>query len=431
MRPRCGLKVLFIPAMLFGCGSPDAPQSAPEISSAANQQSAGIRENSGISVTLALDSAADLPADGSTVPALPPDPADDTPGVLIQRMRQLRDQRQSPTHSHADDNKDNQVNRRRQRHLKIVELASDVLSQTLDDSDQQAEFTEAIQHLLEARYQLALSGGREDMTQLYADVQALNDRDPNSVHAAEGIYSLARFAHAKARLLGGSDPAWFENFSRWAREFADRFPEQEQRAVSLLFGAARSCELHALAAASRAQSERLMTEAQMCYVQLVDHFGETKQAQEAAAVLRRLALPGTRLSQFAGPALDGDYVDAEDFVDQVTVIYFWEIDNPEFVNQLLPLLQQADAVSDDQLRFIGVPLDQDEARLRAFLKEHDLPGRQIFSPEAAQRSWNSPLIRFWGVSRCPTVWLVDGRGIVSAVDIGPSELVDQMRILFR
>jgi peroxiredoxin len=175
---------------------------------------------------------------------------------------------------------------------------------------------------------------------------------------------------------------------------------------------------------------RLMAEAELCYRTLASQFGETSQGHEAAAVLRRLSLPGRKLSQFSGPTLDGNYVDSETFRGQVTIIYFWDSRNMEFQQNMLPLLLQAKEVSSTRLRFVGVNLDEDESLARAFQNSEELPGEQVFFADENLRSWNSPLIRFWGLSRCPSVWLVDREGTVSAVDVGASQLVSEMRKLF-
>jgi hypothetical protein len=46
------------------------------------------------------------------------------------------------------------------------------------------------------------------------------------------------------------------------------------------------------------------------------------------------------------------------------------------------------------------------------MEMNNVPGQQIFFPNAQQRSWDSPLIRFWGVARAPSVWLIDSKGNV-------------------
>lgn len=321
---------------------------------------------------------------------------------------------------------------RRQRNEQIVELATRVVRMTMKNADQQSRFQNAIEHLLEARFQMALAGTQEDIDQLYADVQALNDHDPKSAAAAEGVYMIARFSHTKAGQLGRSQPVWFETLSRWAREFADRFPEQTNRAVTLLFGAARSCELHALAATDADLTKRLMTESTLCYTTLAQKFSKTPQGQEAAAVLRRMSLPGQVLSQFSGPTLDGGFVTADEFPGKPTLIYFWESENAEFAEELLPVLQRIqDEFPPEQLRVVGVVLDEAEKSVESFLETTTLPGLQIFFPTAEQRSWNSPLVRYWGVSKVPSVWLLDSRGSVVSTTLKPADLAQTVQKLTR
>ncbi|MEO2014332.1 MAG: TlpA disulfide reductase family protein [Fuerstiella sp.] len=379
-------------------------------------------------VTVSLPNPVDpeLPDDGSATaidaPTKRPLESDEV-ARLLDEMQQLRI---APTRTEPEQAKLD----RRERNLNIVRMASHALQLTVEHESRETHFNQAVGHLLEARFQLALSGHKEDIDRLYADVQAFNDHGRTSEAAAEGVYYLARFAHTKARLVERSNLMWLQNFSRWAREFADRFPHQEQRAVSLLFGAGRSCEMHAAVSQNETDAKRLMTEAELCYRTLANEFGETSQGHEAVAVLRRLLLPGRKISQFAGPTLSGTYIDCEDFQGQVTVIYFWDSENTEFQQNMLPLLLQANKVSSNRLRFVGVNLDEDESLARAFQEHETLPGEQIFFAEKERRSWNSPLIRFWGVSTCPSVWLIDREGTVTAVDVTASQLVEQMRKLF-
>lgn len=321
---------------------------------------------------------------------------------------------------------------RRERNLQIVDLATNVLRLTMNDESRRPQFHQAIGQLLEARFQLALAGTEDDVNLLYADVQALNERDPKSIAAAEGVYYIAKFAHTKAGLLGRKDPVWFETLSRWAREFAARFPEQQQRAANLLFGAARTCELNSAALDDAALSARLMTESKLCYSALAESFQKTEQGQEAVSSLRRLALPGKVLSQFSGPTIDGGMISADDFPGKFTVVYFWESEDDQFAKSVLPVLQKLrNDIPSDRLRMVGVALDEDEGILNAFMEDHAVPGQQIYFPNAEQRSWNSPLIRFWGLAECPSVWLIDVEGRVIStscrIDNLASELARAMR----
>lgn len=55
---------------------------------------------------------------------------------------------------------------------------------------------------------------------------------------------------------------------------------------------------------------------------------------------------------------------------------------------------------------IGVNLDTDETRLRNYLKENDIPWRQIYSGQERQ----SPLAQQYSVLSIPTRWLIDTDG---------------------
>lgn len=313
---------------------------------------------------------------------------------------------------------------RRERNERIVAMATKVLRVTMNDEARKPQFHQAVGQLLEARFQMALAGTQDDVDLLYADVQALNERDDKSIAAAEGVYYIARFAHTKAGLLGKSQPVWFETFSRWAREFSDRFPQQTQRAVSLLFGAARSCELQAMATDDAELSTRLLTESRLCYTALAEKFATTDQGQEATASLRRMALTGQSLSQFSGPTLDGGFISSDDFRGKPTVIYFWDSESEEFTADLLPVLDKISAaLPSAKLRIVGVALDENEATLNQYLENHKVPGQQIFFTQGEQRSWNSPLVRFWGIAQNPTVWIVDAQGKVISTSVEAAELM--------
>ncbi|MEZ6124314.1 MAG: hypothetical protein R3C49_14240 [Planctomycetaceae bacterium] len=309
---------------------------------------------------------------------------------------------------------------RRQRNLDNVRMATDVLRLTVNDPTRAAQFREGISQLLDARFQLALNGTEEDVAQLYADVQALNDRDPQSEFAADGIFCLARFAHTKARLSGQENAVWFENFSRWSREFAERFSDQKDRAVALLFGAARSCELHAVSSAETNSSDRLMTEAKLCYALLAEKFPETAQGADAVAVLRRLALPGTVLQQFAGPTADGGYLNSDQFRDRPTVICFWDGVTTDFQARMKPAILESAARFGDRLRIVSISLDEGHGSTENSV--NPLPGEQIVFPSEDQKGWKHPLVRFWGISHSPSAWLIDADGRVVSVDVRAEEL---------
>jgi peroxiredoxin len=402
--------------------SADAPVKTAETSSSKIASSAGITASIDSPEKSLIDKAEDSESQSSSNTSVA---SIDEAATTLREIQQLR-----ISAVPADLNEAKAA--RRDRNERIIDMATRVIRLTMDDDTRKAQFHQAIGQLLEARFQLALAGTQDDIDLFYGDVQLLNERDPKSIAAAEGVYYIAKFAHTKAGLLGKAQPVWFETFSHWAREFADRFPEQSQRAESLLFGAARSCELHSAATKDADLSTRLMTECKLCYTALAENFAASEQGQEATASLRRMSLAGQQISQFSGPTADGGFVSADEFPGKPTLIYFWESDSTEFEKDLLPLLEKIrKQLPSDRLRIVGVALDDDESTMNSFMETHSVPGQQIFFPNAEQRSWNSPLVRFWGIAKTPSVWLVDTNGKVVSTSLSHESLVLQLQKLFK
>ena len=372
-------------------------------------------------VTVAVASTTQLAIeDGSRVGGEISNTTKDPVATLLTEIRQLRINAGLDARNTTDLNHE------------IVQKAIEILKVTMYDSSRQKAFLNGIRHLLQARFQLALTGTPEDVDQLYADVQALNDRDSESDAAAEGIYYLAKFAHTRGRHSNQQKAEWNVNFSRWSREFAARFPQQSERGLSLLFGAGRSCEMTSATAANREKSELLQKEARLCYTLLMEKWPNEPQGQEAVAVLRRLDLPGNKLSQFSGPELTGGKVSARQFTDRVTVIYFWDSASKDFTDNWLPLLKKAETkLTTRRIRLVGVNLDEDITQCQKTVNDFKIPGDQICFRDENNRGWNSPLVRFWGVSQSPSVWLVDHKGIVAAVDVRREALVSRINPLLR
>jgi tetratricopeptide (TPR) repeat protein len=307
----------------------------------------------------------------------------------------------------------------RARHEKTIELATEAIGKTHADPAQEAVFNEAVRLLLEARLELAMTGDKQETEALYDDAQSLYKRDPKSKASAEAAFVLARFAHLNAQKHAQTEPKWLEEFARQARLFAENYPQESSRAVSLLYAAGWSCELRGLT-----------NEAIGCYALLAEKYPESPQAQQVVAVMRRLKLPGQPL-ELAGPTLGGVYVNIDDFLGKPVLVVFWSTGTKSFVDQL-PLIQQvAEAHKDSGFTVIGVNLDEDQAALKAFVKEHSLTWPQIFPVEPAERRWNHPIARYYGVRDIPMLWLVDRNGKVIDTLVDPAKLEQQVSELSR
>lgn len=312
---------------------------------------------------------------------------------------------------------------RRERNGKIIDLAAKVISETHADPGQDEYFTNAVRQLLQTRLEMALAGQPDDIEAMYDDVKNLDERDHNSAAAEEGAFTLVRYAHANAQRFAGSEPHWFQELSRQARLYADGYPSKVDRAAPILFAAARSCEINAPRMKDPTTEASLLNEAKLCYSALKSQFAEHPDGQRAVAILRRLSVHGQLLEQFSGPTLDGKYARIEQLRGKTaaTVIVFWSSESEEFeknVGALVSAVRKHKGVY-----MLGVNLDTDELPLKAFLANHDIPGKQIFFP-AGKRGWDNPIVNYWGILEVPTVWVLDRQGVVVSTNVEISRLDD-------
>ncbi|MBI3467848.1 MAG: redoxin domain-containing protein [Planctomycetes bacterium] len=62
---------------------------------------------------------------------------------------------------------------------------------------------------------------------------------------------------------------------------------------------------------------------------------------------------------------------------------------------------------------LGISLDEDPEAVRAFLKEHKLPWRQIVSQGEKEKD----IVQRYGVTTIPATFLIDGTGKIQRVDL--------------
>ena len=342
-----------------------------------------------------------------------PKPEKGSPEWMVREIIMLRIQRLPET-----DDVDKLRATRYERNQQIIQLAERAIAGAHEDPEKVQTFNAAVHHLMEARRQLALLGDRDQIDALYEHSEALYRRDPGSKAAAEAQFALASFAHENARRFAREDRRWLLEFSRLARVFATNFPQEQVRAAPLLFSAGRTCELH-----------RMREEAINCYSLIQERLPKTSQARQAVAILRRLNLQGAS-PQFAGPTIDGGFINIDDYNGRVVLVVFWASDNREFIELLPNLVAVFRKYEKAGLQIIGVNLDDEEPAVDAFLEKNELPWQQnIFYSEPSKRRWENPLVKYYGVHNIPALWLVDRNGIVVDTMVDPARLESEIRRL--
>ena len=143
-------------------------------------------------------------------------------------------------------------------------------------------------------------------------------------------------------------------------------------------------------------------------------------------VLRRLNLEGQKL-EFAGPTLEGGFINLDDYNDRIVLIAFWSSENEEFAAQVPELKTLYEKYNKFGFEIIGVCMDEEEAALNTWLEEQGVNWRQIFFVNKEERSWRNPVAQYYGVRKLPTMWLVDHNGVVQNANVSASSLEESLR----
>lgn len=364
--------------------------------------SAGSVANAGSAESGVGDSEVDAAAN-QRVASEPPEKG--SPRWLILQMTQIR---MLPFPDTDDIEKQAEVRRSRNEH--IAALAEETIALTHKDPNQEAVFNVAVHRLMEALFESSLQGDQKSVDALFSFADSFYKRDPKSRAASESAWFLARFANVNAGRFADQDVRWLQEFSRQARSFADRFPEEQKRGVGLLNDAGASCDYYGM-----------REEAILCFEALRQKYPDTPQAEQAIPALRRLNLIGKPLD-LGGPTLDGGFISVADFKGSPVLVVFWSTQAAPFVEQAAGIIATTEKYEARGLQVLGVNLDTDESAIDAYLEKSRMGWRTVFHTDAERRGWRHPVAAYYGVTTIPQIWLVDAEGNAVSTSIPPADL---------
>ena len=404
--------------LVAGCGGEStAPQSVESGAGASSSVTtpAAVTPGSGVLPTASisagspatpdLDSAEAKAAAAANQREASAPPEKGSPRWLVLQMTQLRMQPFPDT-----DDIEKQREARRTRNREIVKLAEEALSKTHESPELEAVFNVAAHRLMESLLELSLQGDQDSIDSLFSFADSFYNRDPKSRAASESAYILSRFTHKNAEYLGSQDVRYLQEFSRQARSFAERFPDEQERAVGLLNDAGATCDFHGM-----------REEAILCFETLRQKYADTPQAQQTIPALRRLNLIGNPLD-LGGPTLDGGFISVADFKGSPVLIVFWSSQAAPFVEQATSIIATSEKYEKQGLHVLGVNLDTDESAIDAFLEKSSMGWRTVFHTDLERRGWNHPVAVHYGVTTIPQIWLVDAEGKAVTTSIAPKDL---------
>ena len=145
--------------------------------------------------------------------------------------------------------------------------------------------------------------------------------------------------------------------------------------------------------------------------QIHEELGNAERAMEyRSKVTPPLGLLGKPVPDFSATDLDGKPISLQQYRGKVVLLDFWAVWNGFCIGDILNVKKVYDTYKNQGFDVIGVSLDPDETKLRNYLKENDIPWRQIYSGQERQ----CPLVKQYDVKSIPARWLIDRDGTLIA-----------------
>ena len=117
-------------------------------------------------------------------------------------------------------------------------------------------------------------------------------------------------------------------------------------------------------------------------------------------------LIGKPVPNFSAIDLNGDPIALQDYRGKVVLLNFWAMWSSSGLTEMPYLKNVYDTYKDEGFDIIGISLDYDESKLRDYIKESGIPGRQILDNINSEDS----IARQYGIRDVPATRLIDRDG---------------------
>lgn len=273
-----------------------------------------------------------------------------------------------------------------------------------------------LRQLLDAYVSAAEAGDKASETGLFAwkaQIEKIAPKAPIAAFAtfrAMGVeYSGKLKAADTAAKVGEAQKWWREQLE----EFVKNFPNLDETPEALF----------RLAMATEFMGKDGETAAKKHYTTLAKTFNTHPLAPQAIGAVKRLDSEGQPI-QLAGPTVGtGEPMDVASLKDTVVVVYFWGSFHTRLKDEATTLRELEKRFAGKPVKIVTVTLDTSVEQAMKAIKDTNLPGTHLFSP-------NSALATSYGIMG-PHVLLIGKDGKVANKNAQPQLLVDEIERLLK
>ncbi|HLH54277.1 MAG TPA: TlpA disulfide reductase family protein [Verrucomicrobiae bacterium] len=140
---------------------------------------------------------------------------------------------------------------------------------------------------------------------------------------------------------------------------------------------------------------------------------ENIKSQEAAKKIQRALVEGATFPDFDEKDIDGKPLSVAGYKGKVVLLDFWATWCGPCVLELPNVVKAYEKHHDQGFEIIGVSLDQDEERLKSFIKQKNVTWRQYFDG----KGWSNKLAQKYGIQSIPATFLLNGEGKIIGRDL--------------
>ena len=128
--------------------------------------------------------------------------------------------------------------------------------------------------------------------------------------------------------------------------------------------------------------------------------------QEESKKIQRALVEGSKFPDFDEKDLAGNPLSIAQYKGKVVLVDFWATWCGPCVAELPNVLKAYEAHHSAGFEIIGISLDEQEQKLKDFIKAKNMPWAQYFDG----KGWKSKMAGKYGVNSIPATYLLDGEG---------------------